>query len=397
MTPARRIRVLWVVKGLGPGGAERLLVAAATARDQHSFDIDCAYALPWKDHLVDDLERAGVRTICVGDGSTGRFAWPSRLVRLVRSGGYDVIHVHSPLPGSVARLAARSIPSGRRPATMSTEHNTWGTHRPATRLANRLTSTLDRRTFAVTAETLGSMSGPARRRATVLQHGIDTAGVAAARDERARVRAELGLPGDAFVIVTVANFRPQKDYPNLLAAARQLLDRGVDFRLVIVGQGPQEAETRQLSSGLGLDDVVTFTGFRNDAVSVMAAADCFVLASAWEGLPVALMEAFALGLPVVATSVGGIAETLTDGVDGVLVPPGDANALADALELVIDDDELRSMLGSASAALAPGFDVSRAQRTLEDSYRRLAPELHAPEGASPHQRPGQSTSGVRRV
>jgi predicted N-acetyltransferase YhbS len=175
------------------------------------------------------------------------------------------------------------------------------------------------------------------------------------------------------VICTVANFRDQKDYPNLLRAARELADRGLDFRLVAVGQGPLENETRDLVRQLDLGDRVILTGFRPDAVRVMTAADVFTLASKWEGLPVAVMEACALGLPIVATAVGGVREQLRGEVDALLVPPGDHVALADALWGTAGDKDRRARLAAASIVRALDFDVSRARREVEATYARLVP------------------------
>ncbi len=107
-------RVLWVIKGLGPGGAERLLCAQARAHHHDRFHIECAYVLPWKDHLAEELEQAGVRTHCLSRRRTD-VRWPLHLAKMVRSGEWDVIHVHSPLPGAVARLSARTMPKARRP------------------------------------------------------------------------------------------------------------------------------------------------------------------------------------------------------------------------------------------------------------------------------------------
>ena len=121
------------------------------------------------------------------------------------------------------------------------------------------------------------------------------------------------------------------------------------------------------------DLTVILTGFRPDAVDLMAACDVFAMSSLWEGLPVAVMEALALGLPIVATSVGGLAETFTDGVDALLVPSGDSSALADAIERVATDAALRDRLAAAAAARAPEFDAARAQRRLEQIYRSVAP------------------------
>jgi len=361
------VRVLWVVKGLGPGGAERLLVAAATAHDRRAVELECAYVLPYKDHLAGELEAHGVVTHCVS--RTRRdWRWPLRLARLVRDGRFDVVHVHSPLPGAVARLAARSLPDGSRPLLVGTEHNRWQTHRWPTRIANRLTSRWEAATIAVTDEVAASLAGPAARRAVTVRHGIE---VAAAREHLAArrvVRAEFVLAESEFVVGTVANFRPQKDYPNLLQAARLLRDRGVAVRIVAVGQGPDEAEIRALHQSLELGSSVLLTGFRPDALRVMAACDAFVLASRWEGLPVALMEALALGLPVVATNVGGVAEQLRDGRDALLVPPGDSATLADALARLAGDAALRRRLAERSAALAERFDVRRAVEHYEQLY-----------------------------
>lgn len=360
-------RVLWVIKGLGPGGAERLLVDQAAVRDRHRFHVECAYVVSAKSHLVADLERVGVGVRCLSTRRRDPW-WPVRLVRLVRRGDWDVVHVHSPLPASCARLAVRLLPRSRRALVVSTEHNQWTTFRYPTRVANRWTSRWDRATIAVTGEVAASMSGRAGRRAEVVRHGIDIAGIRATPHDRPGMRRELALDPDTPTIVTVANFRPQKDYPNLLRAARLLVDRGVRFALVSIGQGPDEAEVRALSRSLDLDGVVTFTGFRRDATSVMAACDVFCLASAWEGLPVAMMEATALGLPIVATNVGGIAESMDPDLDALIVPPSDSAALADALGSLLLDPVRRRDLGRASARRARDFDVSESVERIETLY-----------------------------
>ena len=309
--------------------------------------------------------------------------WPLHLRELIATGGFDVVHSHSPVPAVAARLAARSLPRRSRPMLVATEHNTWTSYRRATRWANRLTSGADAATFAVTEEVRASLRGAAADRAEVLVHGIDVDGIADRTDgARAVIRSELGLRSDEIVIGTVANLRAQKDYPTLLAAARRLVDRDVAFRLVAVGQGPLEQEIAARRNELGLLDQVVLAGFRPDAVAVIAACDIFVLASAWEGLPVAAMEAAALGLPIVATAVGGIAEQFGP-TDAVLVPPRDPIALADALEAVIVDPLRRSELSAAARVTAKRFDVHRATETLMARYEQLAgvptrPALRSP-------------------
>ncbi|MGA9278006.1 glycosyltransferase, partial [Ilumatobacter sp.] len=355
-------------KGLGPGGAERLLVAAAAAIDHDEFDVDAAYVLPWKDHLAGELESNGVTATCL---STRRrdALWPWRLRTAMD--GVDIVHSHSPVPAVAARLASLTLPRSRRPALMTTEHNSWASHRRPTRWANRLTSGLDDYTIAVTDEAAASLRGAAARRVEVITHGIDVAGIAGTARSRKDMRASLDVGDGEIVIGTVANFRAQKDYPNLLHAARAMTDAGVAFRIVAVGQGPDEDSIVALRDRLGLENHVLFAGFRADAVDVMAACDIFVLASAWEGLPVAVMEALALGLPVVATRVGGVTESL-DEAEAALVPPRDPAALAAALIGLVTDPDQRTQRGEAAVAAASRFDVAHATKEITDRYVELA-------------------------
>jgi glycosyltransferase involved in cell wall biosynthesis/GNAT superfamily N-acetyltransferase len=357
-----------VSKGLGPGGAERLLVAAASGIDRSRFDIEMAYVLPWKDHLAGELEAAGVRTTCLSQ-TRRDIRWPWRLRAAMR--GCDIVHVHSPVPAVAARLAARTLRPEERPVIVTTEHNTWTSHRRLTRWANRWTSGLDAATFAVTHEAADSLEGAAARRVEVLTHGIDVDSVATRGTRRSEMRNELGLADDEVVIGTVANFRPQKDYPNLLRAARILADDGVAFKIVAVGQGPDEAEITELRDQLDQGDHVNLAGFRPDAIEVMAACDIFVLASAWEGLPVAVMEALALGLPIVGTRVGGLAESLDDS-HSVLVPARDSRALADALTALISDPDRRAELGAGARRAAHRYDATSSLDTVTSTYEAVA-------------------------
>jgi glycosyltransferase involved in cell wall biosynthesis/GNAT superfamily N-acetyltransferase len=367
--------VLWVIKGLGPGGAERLLAGAAAKLTASQVDLTCAYVVAVKRHLVPEMEAAGVGCVCVSTRARDAL-WPLRLVRIVRRGGFEVVHVHSPLPGSIARLAARTLPCSRRPMVLTTEHNSWATYCPVTRLVNRITSRWDRHTFAVSEEAADSLKGPAAQHVSVLTHGVPVQQVRARLAERDRLRAVLGVTPDTLVFGTVANFREQKDYPNLLRACDLLVQRGTPVRVVAVGQGPLEAEVRALQHELGLDDVVTLLGYRADAIDVLAACDAFVLGSRWEGLPVALMEACALGLPSVLTDVGGMRAALGD-AGALWVPAAAPEALAAAMAELAADPALRARLAAAARAAAPLFDDDRAVAELRRWYLAQAP-LPAP-------------------
>ena len=316
-----RARVLLLVKGLGPGGAERLLLAAAAGRDRARFDYEVAYLLPWKTALVPDFERVGVPVHCLDVRDERDPRWAGRLRRLLRDGHFDVVHSHSPYPAGVARLVALTFRRSARPRLVTTEHNAWPTYTPATRVFNRLTAPLDAARIAVSDHVGESIRGRTRNRTEVVVHGIALEDTRHARCERDAVRAELGFSPESIVVGTIANYMPQKDYPNLFAAARVLVDQNPGLRFCVVGQGPLERDIEASRHEMGLDDVVVLTGLRHDAVRLMAGCDIFVLASRYEGLPVAIMEALALGLPIVATAVGGVPQAVRDGIEGFLVPP----------------------------------------------------------------------------
>jgi glycosyltransferase involved in cell wall biosynthesis len=365
------MRILWLVKGLGPGGAERLLVAAAGAHQRDGFDIEVVYLLPWKNHLVAELEQLGVRTTCLDVRDERDLRWAGRLRAHLRAHPVDVVHSHSPYAAAIGRLVVRSLPAARRPVLVSTEHNPSSTYKWPTRVANAATAGLDAAVFAVSDETWASMSPKRRERAEVLVHGIDIAAVGRLRSERAAARAELGVEPDTVLVGTVANYHPKKDWPNFLHAARRLADRDPSLRFCAVGQGPLVAEVKAMHAALQLDGIVTLTGYRPDATRLMAGCDIFVLASKWEGLPVALMEASALGLPIVATRVGGIPQAFRDGTDALLVDPGSPDSLADAIERLARDRDLRRTLGTAAQCRSLDFDVVRAVARVEAVYREV--------------------------
>lgn len=365
--------MLHFVKGLGAGGAERLLVSLAGVGDHDRFSYEVAYLLPWKQAFVPALETAGVRTRCLG-GRRGvaDLRWVARLARLIRTGGYDVVHLHSPLPGAVARSLIRTMPRARRPRVVSTEHNVWWSHVAPTRWVNTATFPWGDAWLAVSTEVMSSIPERLRQRVEIVIHGIELDKMQAPDGSRDEVRRELGMADDDIVMVTVANFRRQKAYPNLLHAARIVVDRQTTARFVVVGQGPLEDEVRALRRELGLDERVRLLGYRDDVGRVLSGCDVFVMASDYEGYPLAVMEAFAAGLPVAGTAVGGMTEAVVEGRAGHLAPARDPEALADAILRLSGDEQARARMGAYARNQAEGYDIVHAARRIEQLYLDLA-------------------------
>jgi glycosyltransferase involved in cell wall biosynthesis len=365
----RRTRVLWLAKGLGRGGAERLLVSCARAMDRTRFDVEVAYLLPNKDALVGELADAGIPAHCIGSDRQLDVSWVWRLRQLVRQHQYDIVHTHMPIPAVAARLG---LWPGR-PRLVHTEHNTWHRYRWPTYAANLATYALNDHVIAVShavADSIELRRVPHLRPmppVEVLVHGIDF-DAQPGPDGRDAARQLLGLPADIPVVGTVGNLTAKKDQATMLRALRLLQQPHPGARLVIIGTGPLQSELQREAQRLGIAQLVLFTGMRDDVPHLLPAFDVFTLSSRFEGLSIALVEALAAGVPAVATAVGGIPEVVTDGREGLLVPPGLPDALAAGWDRLLSDDQLRRRMSAAALERSLAFDVRRAVRRIEQIY-----------------------------
>lgn len=363
----QRIRVLWVHKALGWGGAEVLLLEAAAKHDLSRFELHvAAHWVAHRDYAI-DLESRGVVIHELGDDNTSVLVAALRLLKLIRSLRPDLVHMHSPLLGSFARIAACFVRP--RPQLVTTEHNNWSAYRRLTRVANAVTCHFDHRIFSVSRQALESIKGPARKRASVLIHGIDVQSIgrryATDIQRRSEVADHAARP---LQFINVGNLRDQKDQRSLLLALAEVRDAGLAFRCLVLGSGPLEDDLRSLTDELGLRNHVQFMGTRSDALKLMSESDIFVMSSAWEGWPLVIMEALALGLPIVSTAVGGVAEELSDSEACILCAPGRPDLLADAMLQVAASPELRAQMSRQAVVEAKRFDSRRFVQVIEECY-----------------------------
>jgi glycosyltransferase involved in cell wall biosynthesis len=367
--------VLIAIKGLGHGGAERLLVDTVASADHQAFDYDVAFVLAGANALAPALEANGTTVHDLGAVSNLDLRWLRAFRRLLRRGRFDIVHFHLPYTAALGRLVVATLPRHQRPLTIYTEHSLWNKVAVLVKWLNRTTVGRDRALIAVSPAAYDALPVALRRRAQVVVHGVDlslSSELMAHRPAiRHEVRESLGTPSDTVLVVTVANLRSEKGYDVLLDAAHLAAQRHLPLRFAAAGHGSMRAELVARAHELGLDDRFQFLGHRDDALRLIAAADVFVLASRQEGLPVALMEAMSVGAAIVATSVGGVPLVIDDGVNGVIVPPGDPKALTDALERVGGDPGLRDRLGARAQIDSAAFDVARSSHEIEDIYRRV--------------------------
>jgi glycosyltransferase involved in cell wall biosynthesis len=365
VTGPARILELLVSTDLGGGPAHVRDLVAGLAGPEFRFTI----AGPAGGALLPALTAAGAdfEPVAADRLSVGALR---DTVRLARARRIQVIHSHGKGAGLYGRIAARLTGA----AAIHTFH---GIH-PAGygRLYLRLERALARWSFAV-VHVSESQAGEARAlglapagRTRVIVNGIDAALVRAVAERAPMSRAALGLRPDALVLATVARFDPVKRLEVLVRAVPLLVARVPEAQLLIVGDGPERDTLRALARTLAPGDGVVFAGAIPDAARVLPVVDLYVTASRREGLPLAVLEAMACGLPVLATAAPGHVDAVEPEVTGRLVPLDDAPGLAAAAALLLRDPALRARMGRAGRErVERHFSHARVLAEVADLYR----------------------------
>lgn len=202
--------------------------------------------------------------------------------------------------------------------------------------------------------------GPIGDRVTVIFNSVDTKRYQPQVDKRP-IREKLGLDQNARIISVVATFKEQKGHRFLIGATPFLASKFSNLQILLLGDGDLRQEMENLTMELGIQDFIKFLGTRKDVPEFLAASDLFVLPSLWEGLPMALVEAMASGLPIVATEVSGSKQAILHGKTGILVPPGDVKALEEGITYLLSNPEMAGRLGAAARVRAEADFSARKQ------------------------------------
>jgi len=353
------------VKGLGIGGAERLISEGAKYWNRDRFDYEVAYALPWKDQLVADLERLDIPVHMFGDGHGLSLRSVPRLRRLIEMLGASLVHAHLPAMGVAARLASK-VP------VVYTEHNLVDSYHWATRRANRLTYGRNAAVVAVSSEVAESLRGYPGPAPLVIPNGVSCR---VSAEEVSLARKELKIEDDQRLIVQVGNIRPHKGHRTLIEAVAVLGRRRQDFLVVSIGAEKRHGDLERLrrhAESLGVADKIRFLGRREDALRFVAAGDILVNPSDFEGLPLVVLEAMALDTPVVATAVGGVGSVVRDRETGLLVEPGDPEALVEAMLFALEQPDLvEGYTKAAHLLVTETYSLERMVAAHEEVYRSV--------------------------
>lgn len=376
--------VLHVITRLDPGGsAENTLLSVALANREH-LAADLAYGPTAGDPgpTLERASRAGARLFMVPGLvrdlrplADVQALW--NLWRLMRRRRYRLVHTHTSKAGVLGRLAAWLA---RVPAVVHTPHGhvfygyygprlsrffVW-TERRAARLADRIIALT-----AVDADEHVDFGIAGREKFAVIHSGVDFAPLQGEPGTSDECRRLCGLEPGTTVVGTVGRLTAIKGQDDLLRAFALLRDRFPRARLLLVGDGEEKEALRALARDLGIAKQVVFAGWRRDLAPVYGAMDVFAFPSLNEGMGKALVEAMFCGVASVATRVGGVPEVLQHGQQGLLVPPCDPQALAEAVAGLLVDGERRRRLGQAARERAGAYSAAEMVRQLEELYTEV--------------------------
>uniref|UniRef100_B8DK34 Glycosyl transferase group 1 n=1 Tax=Nitratidesulfovibrio vulgaris (strain DSM 19637 / Miyazaki F) TaxID=883 RepID=B8DK34_NITV9 len=335
--------VMQLIFRMFPGGAERLALTTLEKASPHVRGTVCGL-FGGEGPLVPEIEARGLAWRTLDVIGRSRLTGIARLAALLRREKVDILHAQDSYLLQWAAPAAWL--TGVR--LVYTEHATHGFEtQPRARLLVRLLAPFLGGISCVT-ETLRNymvdVLGVAPHRLRVIRNGVDTVRFSPAGPGKQVAELPPGWAQGGLVYGNVARFCDAKDHPGLLQAFAAVRATHPDARLLLVGDGERRDEAERLCRELGLEGAVHFSGTRRDIPELLRAMDVFVLSSRYEGMPVAVLEAMACGIPVVTTEVGGIGELVTDGETARVVPPHDVQALAAAMRWMADNPAHRQAM-----------------------------------------------------
>ena len=365
-------RILHVIDSLHLGGAQEVVLNLATCGNNSRFSHEVA-TMHGRGVYWDRMAACGIPLHSLSPHKL--FPWylvslPALLVK----GRFDILHCHLVASNIIAKPIGRLCGV----QVIVNHDHTNDDYRAKERvrlaldaLSNRLASHLiavseSCRQFLIRRERV-----PAGK-ITLIQNAIDLRRFNRECGTRAAARRMLGLAEGGPVVAGVGRLNPQKNFPLFIRVAAEILRRHPDAVFLLAGEGPEEEKLRSLARDSGVADRILFCGYVPDTRQVYLAADVLLMPSRFEGLPMTLLEAMAMGLPVVASALDGIAEVLEDGVDGFLVPSGNAPMFCDRVCQLIADRAMAVAMGAAASdKIAARFSTERMCREVERVYDRF--------------------------
>lgn len=361
-------RILYVSTSTTVGGAEKTLYTLATLLDPKRHQVAGVVSVKPEGPYARKLMLQGLHVETLNLLRSPRPGDAARLAEIITRLRPDVVHAVMYQAIQLCRLAKPKVPFPF--ALVSSPRVHYRTRSVWTLLIDRALKNRDDLLIAecdASREFLVRRLGYAPAKVLTIRNGVDLAGWPVSKVDRQKRRMELRLGSGDLLVGAVGRLDKQKGFATLIEAMSRL--KKTDLRCVIIGEGPERARLEALIRKHELETRVWLYGERTDIAGWLSAFDVSCLPSLWEGLPNTLLEAMALGLPVVASGVDGVPEVVENGKTGVLVPPASPAALAKALKDLADHPERRAALGAAAhAAVMEKFTVRRMMDEYQDAY-----------------------------
>jgi glycosyltransferase involved in cell wall biosynthesis len=391
---AARYRILHIIDHLGSGGAQEAVCQLIKYGQQQRFQPEVV-ALHGYGHYWEVLRAWGVPVYSLVPQGFARTVVPFiflRLFRLLARNRYDVVHTH--LIGS--NVLAAPLAALHRVPVRFTHDQTHDdvryrscVHRWLDTLANRLNHHIiavssSIRTFLCQEE------GVSAQKISVIYNSVDLQRFSPDSDPAAKKqgRLKLGLPEDALIVGGVGRLHYQKNFPLFLEVAAEVCSRLPQVIFVIAGEGPERATLEEMSRKLGIASRVRFLGFVKEMPEFYQSLDLLLLTSHFEGTPLTVLEAMAMGVPVVASRVDGVAETLEDGKDAFLVPREDKELFTRQVCGLLADRDLAQRLAQAGQKkVRCHYSAEAMVRQVEALYLQYLEDGHVPDQGSRSSRP----------
>ncbi len=351
-------------------GVKRLFAWMIPRFDRERFAVSLI-SLRSRDLSDDTLEQLGIDVTYLHRSKFDPATLPALLKEIDRRGA-DLVHMHGYGATTFGRLAA----ARRRLPAVLHEHANLTDTPWFQKVADRFLAPYTDIALAVSKSTAefvvrARLVPEARTKVVYLGVPLEEFSRPRSAEATAAARQALGIPTGTFAVGTVTRLMPSKGNEYLVEAAKLVVDRLPEARFFIVGEGELQADLEARARGLGLGDRLTFCGFRRDVAEALTAFDLVVFPSLWEGTPLTVLEALAMGKPIVATDADGLQDVLTDGTDARIVPRRHASALAEAIVQLAGDERTRTQLGANARSTGAAYDITVFVRKMERLYTLL--------------------------